>query len=131
MDPQFECKATASLLRSGRTLALAAHAAAIFSGFHLRADLFMFASLFCWCAAIYLAFRIRIDEALFELLSEDPALAPARLDQFLATHHLRKSKTQRNITDRCRGAIRLWRSLVGIILIQFATLALATLPRLQ
>ena len=82
-------------------------------------------------AAIYLAFRIRIDEALFELLSEDPARAPASLDQFLATHHLRKSNSQRNITDRCRGAIRLWRSLVGIILIQFATLALATLPRLQ
>ena len=129
MKPATECIATASLLRSGSTLVLTAHVGAALAGFHIHSQShgiwFCFASLLCWCAVVYLAVRIKIDAGFFEMLASDPEHAPEQLDQFLAKAGLRKIGKATAIDERCKGALRLWRRMVVMVVVQLILLFIA------
>ena len=129
MNPGIECRATASLLRSGSTLVLPAHVGALLAAFQIHAqpqvNWFSAASLLCWCAVVYLAVRIKIDAGFFEMLASDPEHAPEQLDQFLAKAGLRKIGKATAIDERCKGALRLWRRMVAMVVVQLILLFVA------
>ncbi len=135
MKSATECRATASLLRSGSTLVLAAHVGALLAGFHVQSQApgiwLCFASLLCWCVVLYLAVRIKIDAGFFDLLAADPDHAPEQLDQFLDKAGLRKLSKSRTNDERCQGALGLWRRMVAMVIVQLVLLFLAEIKRLQ
>ena len=131
MSAEFECGATAAVLRSGSIVALASHAAAVMSALLIPRGgppaWIAFCSLLLWCAVIYLAIRIKIDARLFDLLATHPA---EQLDEFLNITGLRKTTTSRTIAERRRAALRLWRALLLIVALQIALLLFAMLRAL-
>lgn len=134
-QPAFDCQAAAALLRSGMPASFAAHVAGVAAFFHRPESTFGFAliaaSLACWTAVIYLAIRVTLDAALFDMLAEDPDRGPGRLDFFLASARLRQEVTDtRPIEDRIQGAVGLWKKLLLATGLQLATLAAAVLLQL-
>ena len=127
VDSKFDCRATASLLRSGESLALASHAgalAAVICAPHAR--WICVASLLCWAAAVYFAVRVRVDAALFELLAEDAtASALGLLDNFLTRAGLKSKAVARGLDERRTGAIGLWRNLAAAVALQLLLLGAA------
>lgn len=114
----FDCRATAAVLHSGASVALAGHAAALIAAVLLRgAGWLAFCALLVWCAVIYLAVRVKMDAQFFELLADHP---PDHFDTWLASAGLRKSSAPRTIPERRRGALRLWRALVAAVAIEIA-----------
>jgi hypothetical protein len=122
----FDCQATAAVLRSGSHAALAGHAAAILTLFPFSRGgapaWIAFGSLLLWSAAVYLGIRVQIDARLFELLASQPA---EQLDRFLEAAGFRKHVQPRTISQRRRGALRLWRALLCAVAAQVALLLLA------
>jgi hypothetical protein len=68
-----DSQATAAVLRSGASAALAGHAAAVLTLFPLSkggpAAWIAFGSLMVWAAGIYLVIRVQMDAQFFELLA--------------------------------------------------------------
>ena len=122
MNPSAECRITAALLRSFRSVAFAGHAAAIVAG--LRAAqgssgwLYLL-SILSWGLVVYLSVRVDFDARLFAAFAEDPEGAPGQLDQFLSRTN------RRGIPERRRGALRLARMLVIAWLAQVGALIVA------
>jgi hypothetical protein len=125
----FDCRATAAVLRSGGSIALAGHAAAVMSVLLIsKSQWTECCALLAWCAVVYLALRVRMDAQFFELLADNPA---APFDEWLDAAGLRKNSGPRTIEDRRRGALRLWRALVVAVAIEIALMlagALRWLP---
>ena len=123
----FDCRATAAVLRSGSSLALAGHAAAIMSvlcimGRGGAGEWLGCLAILNWCAVVYLAIRVKIDAAFFELLADHSA---EQLDAWLKATGLREETTQRTLAERRAGGLRLWRRLGFAVAIQIALLLLA------
>ncbi len=127
IPPSFDCLATAAVLRSGGSLALAGHIAAAISV--LSAGTWTKACvLLVWCAIVYLAIRVKMDASFFELLAAHPA---EQLDDWLDAAGLRKNVAPRTIQDRRRGALRLWRALVAAVVVEIALMMFTTLRLLS
>ena len=119
----FECRATAALLDTGGSLALAGHVAALVSLLSQGTPpWFKLCSALVWCAIVYGAIRVKMDSRLFELLASHPA---EDLDRWLETTGLRKAEQPRTIADRRRGALRLWRGLVIAVVVEILLMLLA------
>jgi hypothetical protein len=121
MDERFDCRATAAVLRSGSTVALSGHAAALLCAF-IKPGAWW--PLVAWCALVYFAVRVELDARLFQLLAESPSESPSEsrdagmLDQWMAAAGLRKNAGPRTLKDRRRGAIRLWRALLAALVVE-------------
>jgi hypothetical protein len=113
----FDCLATAAVLRSGGSVALAGHAAALMSVLSISRGWIEWGALLVWCAVVYLSIRVRLDAQLFELLAQHPA---EQLDLWLDAAGLRKHRSPRTMEERRRGAMKLWRALVVAVVIEIA-----------
>jgi hypothetical protein len=124
----LDCRATAAVLRSGASVALAGHVAALMSVlamYHGGAPAWMAGvALLVWCVVVYLAVRVKIDAGFFEVLATEQA---DQLDSWLADAGLRKGSRPRSIPERRRGALRLWRLLAIAVAIEIALLFVALL----
>jgi hypothetical protein len=124
LSASFDCRATAAVLRSGSSVALAGHVAAVMSVLSMGAAWMTGCAVLVWCAGVYLAVRVKIDAQFFELLAVQPA---EQLDDWLDAAGLRKKSGVRTIEERRRGALRLWRGLVGVVAVQISLVLLAVL----
>jgi hypothetical protein len=133
VDPaKFDCRATASVLRSGASLEAASHVGVLLLllppvPVRDRVSLLVLASFLCWILAVYFALRVRLDASLFELLAEDPERGPAQLDAFLSRILHKSPKSRGDLPERQQGGIRLWRNLTGTVVLQLGLLAFAKL----
>jgi hypothetical protein len=118
----FDCRATAAVLRSGGSVALAGHVAAVITVLSMRAAWIACCAVLVWCVVVYLAIRVKIDVEFFELLAAHPA---EQLDEWMDAVGLRKKTSLRTIPERRRGALRLWRALLAAVAAQVAVLLLA------
>jgi hypothetical protein len=74
-----------------------------------------------WPAAFYIGLRVAIDASLFrELALADQGNGTA-LDELLRQRGLARGRPGRTISDRSRGAVKLWKRLIAITGIQVAT----------
>ncbi len=127
--PEFECGVTASFLRSGQAIGGFSNAAAIVAGVglflsHGTAErMALAASLLCWPVACYLGLRVRIDEGLFRDLAVEPERRAGELDELLRGWGMARATRERSISDRSRGALRLWRQMVAAAAVQWIALA--------
>jgi hypothetical protein len=112
-EASFDCRATAAFLRSGGALAAAGHMAALMT-IVMRRDAW---AIVIWSVALYFGVRVRIDAEFFDILASHPA---QRLDNWLSTTGLRKDGAARSISDRRRGALRLWWGLLCSVVLQIA-----------
>jgi hypothetical protein len=120
----FDCRATAAVLNSGGSLALAGHVATII-GVLLNGNAWMKGcAVLVWCAIVYLSIRVKMDVRFFELLADHPA---DQLDAWLDGAGLRKHAPPRTIERRSRGALRLWRALAITVVIEIALMFAAVL----
>jgi hypothetical protein len=128
MNIGLDSRATASFLESGRTIADAGQAAAIVAGFgsiagHAALPRLLFASsLVCWLAESWFAARVRIDAALFQHLAEQPEESWRRVDELVNSVSHRRAREHRNVEDRRRGALTLWRGQGIALALQFVIL---------
>lgn len=124
-EQAFDCRATAGLLRSGKSVALAGHVAML-AGLVLRPGAWWVMA--AWAVMVYFAVRVELDARLFVVLAEG---SPEALDEWLAAAGLRKKGEPRTLADRRRGAMRLWRGLVGALVVEIGLVAGAViwLPR--
>jgi hypothetical protein len=76
VNQNFDCEATASMLDSGRVLALASQVAALIaaiSPWNSLAHRVLFAAvLLLWPLVCWLAIRVAIDASLFRAMAKDP-----------------------------------------------------------
>jgi hypothetical protein len=114
-EASFDCRATAAFLRSGGAVAAAGHMAALMT-IVVKRDAW---AIVIWCVALYFGVRVRIDAEFFDLLVVHPA---QQLDNWLSTTGLRKDGAARSISDRRRGAMRLWWGLICLVALQIALL---------
>jgi hypothetical protein len=126
LPASFDCRATAAILRSGSSVALAGHVAAIMSALSIwnggPSGWIRWSSLLVWCAVVYLAVRVKIDVLFFELLAED--CQATQLDGWLEATGLRKNAPPRTIQERRSGALRLWRALAAAVGMQIVLMLL-------
>ena len=133
-NPEFTCQATAAFLQGGRSLAGASHAAALLSGVacffpgSTVSRLCAAAALLLWPIGCYLLLRVSIDEPLFRNSTGDFEA----LDRYLADTRLRRSNMPahpRSLEHRVHGALRLFRALTAVILLQVIAAIAALLTR--
>ena len=113
----FDCRATSALLRSGRSVALAGHVAALICAV-MRPGAWW--ALGAWCVLVYFAVRVELDARLFEVLADH---SPEALDAWLEDVGLRKNIGPRTLADRRRGAMRLWRGLLMALVVEIVLVA--------
>jgi hypothetical protein len=122
LSASFDCRATAAVLRSGSSVALAGHVAAVMSVLSIgnggSAAGIKCCSMLVWCAVVYFSTRVKMDVLFFELLAEDHRAE--QLDDWLDATGLRKKAGPRTMEERRRGALRLWRALVAAVAMQIA-----------
>ena len=125
LPASFDCLATAAVLRSGASVALAGHVAVLITVLSMwnggSAGWIKWCSVAVWCSVVYLAVRVKIDGRFFELLAVHPA---EQLDRWLDSTRLRKNAPPKTIQERRRGALRLWRALVAVVVIEIALMLL-------
>jgi hypothetical protein len=122
MKPDFECGVTASFLSSGQLLCNASNCAAIIAAagmFLTHARLWFAGSILCWPVACYLGIRVAIDASLFRELAVAPLDRGSELDEAL------RVPPGRTISERSRGALRLWKGLIAAVVVQLSILAAA------
>jgi hypothetical protein len=125
LSASFDCRATEAVLRSGSSLALAGHTAAVMSVLSIgnggSAAWIERCSMLIWCAVVYLAIRVKMDVLFFELLGENQSAedqSAEQLDHWLDATRLRNNAGPRTIEQRRRSALRLWRALVAAVATQ-------------
>jgi hypothetical protein len=124
---EFDCRATAALLDTGGSLAMAGHVAALVTLLSAGGGSWIqLCSAVMWCAIVYGAVRVKMDCGFFALLASHPA---EQLDSWLEATNLRKAGPSRTIADRRHGALRLWRGLVAAVVFEML-LMLAAVGRL-
>ncbi len=113
------------MLRSGRVLSLAGHAAAVMSVVPVWKDHWIvFGGIIIWCIGVVFAVLVEIDARFFEMLAEQP---PEYLDRWLEAAGFRRRSPSKTIPERRQGALKLWRALVAAVAWQIALLLLAML----
>jgi hypothetical protein len=131
LPDSLDCQATAAVLSSGGSIALAGHVAAVAAVVSIRnqapASWMEYGSLLVWCGVVYLAVRVKIDTRFFEMLAVHPA---EHLDEWLDIAGLRKKTGPRTIQARRRGALALWRALAAAVAMQIGLMLLGMLRRL-
>lgn len=127
LSTSFDCRATAAVLRSGGSLALAGHVAAVMSLLSMgdggSAAWIECCSMLIWCGVVYISTRVKMDVLFFELLAAGQNAegeGVEQLDGWLDATGLRKNSGPRTIEERRRGALRLWRTLVAVVATQIA-----------
>jgi hypothetical protein len=120
----FDCRATAAVLQSGNSLALAGHVATAICIFSTGNTRIKACAVLLWCAIVYLAVRVKIDVRFFELLADHPT---EELDAWLEATGLRKNTPPRTIQQRTQGALRLWRVLMVAVVAEIALMVIALL----
>ena len=120
LSAPFDCRATVAVLRSGSSIALAGHTAAVMSVLSIgnggSAAWIERCSMLIWCAVVYFSIRVKMDVLFFELLGESQSAEDQnaeQLDDWLDAAGLRKNAGPRTIEQRGRGALRLWRAMVA------------------
>jgi hypothetical protein len=125
LPASFDCRATAAMLRSGRVLSLAGHAAAVMSVVPSWKDHWIaVGAIVIWSIGVILAVFVEIDARFFGLLAEQP---PEYLDRWLEAAGLRRNSRSKTIPQRRQGALKLWRALVAAVAWQIALLLVAML----
>ena len=122
----IDCKATAAVLRSGATVTLAGHVAAglaILTGAWIALG-----AILVWCVMVYFAVRVKIDSGLFEVLADH---GPDELDAWLRATNLRSQASQRSLTERQRGALRLWRILTACVILEIVLAFLSVVAKVR
>jgi hypothetical protein len=128
MSTRFECRAVASFLDAGRTMANAGHAAATVAGIGLllpclnQAKFALAVALVMWAVVCCMAIRVRIDASLFRAMADAPDSDPDRLDMLLAQWGFSSRCRRRTIAERSKGAIRLLRWLAAALILQLGAL---------
>jgi hypothetical protein len=131
MNPEFECMVTASFLRSGQVLSNFSNCAAVIASFGTllarpAAERLVFAaSILCWPVACYFGVRVAIDASLFRELGRQPTDGAHALDEMLRTRGFLRVRPERTLTERSRGAFRLWIRMMIIVAVQLVVLAAA------
>ncbi len=127
MNPTFESGVTASLLNSGTSLTTASNcsavigAAGVLLGHSATAHAIFVVPVLFWPLACYFSIRVSIDASLFrELAAAGQDNGPA-LDELLRRLGLARKRSDRTVSDRSQGAMKLWRRLIAITGIQVAT----------
>lgn len=126
MKPDFECRATASFLESGRVMANAGHAGAMIAGIGIAFShtplvrVIFAAAMLCWLVECWLAVRVAIDASLFRALALEPEDGGRKLDELLSGWGLRRQLTERSMADRSRAALALWRKQAAILAVELA-----------
>jgi hypothetical protein len=82
-------------------------------------------SLALWAGGIYFALRVRIDEGLLRALSEHAEDDAELLDRLLLEWKLVNRAKPRDMGARYRGALRLWRIQIALLILQLLLLAAA------
>lgn len=118
MPPEFDCRATAALLRGMSPLVWASQAGAVIAAGYRHG----WPSLACWLVVCYFSVRVYLDAGLLELMAQGSEL---HVDEWLARAGLRSRAQPRSLEDRCRGARRLARNLLAAWIAQMAALAMA------
>lgn len=136
-DPAMAVAVTAALLDAGRVAAAIGHGSALLAGAALLATLPASGTtrlccglaLALWPVSGWLALRVALDARLFATLDADEA-SFTRFDACLPALGLYPSQPgPRPLPLRCRGALRLWRSLLAVAGVQFALVLVAALAR--
>jgi hypothetical protein len=128
MKPEFECRVTAAFLDSGKVLCGASHCAALMAAgglllSHLLRERVLFAaSMACWPVACFLALRVAIDAALFRELAGEASSGWRSFDELLRKWGLLRGSAERTVAERSRGAMKLWKRLIVIVVLQVAIL---------
>ena len=128
MRAGFDCEVTAGFLESGRTLSNVANAAAIVAAVG-AGGILLAVSLAAWLVESWFAVRVAIDRSLFRTLAAHPADGADWLDALLVDWKLVKAAKSRSMSDRSRGALRLWRMQAAALTVQLAALAAAIVLR--
>lgn len=134
VDPQMLACVTAALLDAGRVAANIGHGSSLLAGVALLAGTPGTGARICCALALalwplngWLALRVRLDAGLFRSLAPDAA-SFARFDASLPALGLYPSKPgPRPLPMRCRGALRLWRYLLAVVVVQCALVIVAAL----
>jgi len=123
VSASFDCQATAAVLHTSGSLALAAHVATAVNLLSTGSATWLkCGAALVWCAIVYLTIRVKLDARLFELLAAHP---PDELDNWLQAARLRTNTQPRTIPERRNGALKLWRTLVIAVVIAIALMLLA------
>ena len=127
MNSRFECGVTASLLSSGRSLTTVSNCAAVVGAAGIllahsgTARAILVPPVLFWPVACYFSLRVAIDAALFRELALADQDNGTALDELLRQRGLARGRLGRTISDRSRGAVKLWKRLIAITGIQVAT----------
>ena len=110
----------AALLRAGLRVSMAGHAIGLLAGVGVLArgaSPWFAAGLAAWGYLVYLQLRVAIDAELFGWLAS--GAGTAEMDGFLVRTGLLKRAVDRPDADRVRGAMALWRRLLGVLAFEF------------
>ena len=135
MRPGFDCEVAAGFLESGRTLANVANVAAIVAGVGYWyegpgwSSIGLAVSLVCWIVESMFAVRVAIDRSLFQTLAKDPEAGGGWLDALLVDWKLAGARKSRNMPERSKAALRLWRIQRSALILQLAALGGAMILR--
>jgi hypothetical protein len=121
MQANVDWQGTAGLLRAGFRASMAGHAGAVLAG--MGQGPARLVALAAWGYLVYLQVRVSLDVELFTLLAN--GVAPGEMDGFLVRAGLIKSPRERSPEDRCRGALRLWRQLMIVLVIELVAVVIA------
>lgn len=117
----IDWQGTACLLRAGYRASMAGHVGAVLAA--LGHGPARWVALSCWFYLIYLQLRVSLDAELFTLLAN--GTTPPDLDGFLVRAGLIARARERSAEDRCAGAWRLWRTLLVVVVLELAAVAVA------
>ena len=124
---KMHSRLTFSLVDSGRMIAQAANVAALLAGAGLLlpgqflSRLMFWSSILCWFTGIWVAARVAMDASLLRALAAEGSGTDGKArDELLVHFQLRGPRPARTITDRSRGAIRLWPWQIAVGIAQFA-----------
>lgn len=135
-DPPLAMAVTAALLDAGHVAGALGHGSALLAGYALLSaapgttvHVCCALALALWPLTAWLALRVALDARLFATLDPDAATL-ARFDACLLALGLYPGVPgPRPVLARCRGALRLWRGLLGCAGVQCALVLIAALAR--
>ena len=111
----IDFQGTAALLRAGFRVSMAGHVGVVLAALGTPGPARLVA-LAAWGYLVYLQVRVSLDAELFTVLAN--GATPVDLDGFLVRSGLVKQARERTDEDRCRGALRLWRWLMAVLVVE-------------
>lgn len=114
-----EWNGTACLLRAGLRASMAGHVGALLAGMgilHQGVAAGYVVALVAWGYLVYLQVRVSLDAELFSWLALGGETGD--VDSFLVRSALVGAARERSVDDRCLGALRLWRRLMVVLVVE-------------